>query len=87
MDMLLIDDPDVANILIDLCNIEQVLLIGEDRDAQCLLADSRTVPNNCKSAITKEGNTYYPDPNYRSYFGRVKKSAQFLQASLEEAIK
>ncbi|XP_057377924.1 structural maintenance of chromosomes protein 6-like [Daphnia carinata] len=87
MDMLIIDDPDIANILIDLNGIEQVLLICEDRDARHLLADVKRVPENCKNAITKEGNTYYPDPNYRSYCGKVKNSAQLLQASVEDAIR
>lgn len=87
MDMLIVDDPDIANILIDLCTIEQVLLIRDDRDARYLLADSSRVPYNCKSAITKEGNTYFPDPNYRSYSGRAPKTAQFLQASVEDAIR
>lgn len=86
MDMLIIDDPDIANILIDLNSIEQVLLICDDRDARHMLADINLVPQNCKSAITKEGNTYHPDPNYRSYCGKVKNTAQLLQASVEEAI-
>lgn len=87
MDMLIIDDPDIANILIDLNGIEQVLLICEDRDARYLLADINRVPPNCKSAITKGGNTYHPDPNYRSYCGKVKSSAQLLQTSVEDAIR
>ncbi|EFX80391.1 putative SMC6, structural maintenance of chromosome protein 6, copy A [Daphnia pulex] len=87
MDMLIIDDNDVTNVLIDLNGIEQVLLIGKDRDACYLLADSSRVPYNCKSAITKEGNTYHPDPNYRSYCGRVRNTARYLQASVEDAIR
>jgi hypothetical protein len=87
MDMLIIDDNDVTNVLIDLNGIEQVLLVGKDRDACYLLADSSRVPYNCKSAITKEGNTYHPDPNYRSYCGRVGNTARYLQASVEDAIR
>lgn len=87
MDMLIIEDVDVANILIDMATIEQVLLIGDERDASFLLSDANKVPHNCKSAITKEGNTYYPDPNYRSYSGKAPKTPQFLQASVEDAIR
>lgn len=87
MDMLIIDDPDISNILIDLHTIEQVLLIRDEQTARYLLADSNRVPHNCKSAITKEGNTYFPDPNYRSYSGRSPKTAQYLQASVEDAIR
>ena len=87
MDMLIIDDNDVTNVLIDLHSIEQVLLIGNDRDARYLLADSSRVPYNCKSAITKEGITYFPDPNYRSYCNRVGNTARYLQASVEDAIR
>ncbi|XP_046453349.1 structural maintenance of chromosomes protein 6-like [Daphnia pulex] len=87
MDMLIIDDNDVTNVLIDLNGIEQVLLVGKDRDACYLMADSSRVPYNCKSAITKEGNTYHPDPNYRSYCGRVRNTARYLQASVEDAIR
>jgi hypothetical protein len=87
MDMPIIDDTAVTNVLIDLHSIEQVLLIGNDRDARYLLADASRVPYNCKSAITKEGNTYHPDPNYRSYCGKVRNTAQYLQASVEDAIR
>lgn len=87
MDMLIIDDPDIANILIDLNTIEQVLLICDDRDARSLLTNASRVPYNCKSAITKEGNIYFPDPNYRSYAGKGPRTARFLQASVEDAIR
>lgn len=85
-DMLIIEDPDVANILIDMSAIEQVLLVTSDSDARYYLSDVNRVPPNCRSAITKDGNTYFPDPNYRSYGGRLRK-AQFLQASVQEAIR
>ena len=86
MDMLIIDDPDVANAFIDMNQIEQVLLIRDDKDARYLLSDSNRVPHNCKNAMTKEGNTYFPDPNYRSYYGKAQRS-QYLQSSVEEAIR
>lgn len=87
LDMLIIEDGDVANMLIDTAHIEQILLIQEDRDARYYLSDVNKVPRNCKSAITREGNKYYPDPNYKTYCGKVKPSASFLQASVEDAIR
>lgn len=87
MDMLIIEDADVANMLIDMANIEQLLLIQEDRDARHFLSDVNRVPYNCKRAITREGNMYYPDPNYKTYSGRVQRSARYLQASVEDAIR
>ena len=87
MDLLVIEDPDVANILIDLQHIEQVLMISHERDAQFYLSEQCRVPRNCVLAMVKEGNKYYPDPNYRSYGGKAHKSARYLQASVEDAIR
>lgn len=87
MDVLIIEDPDVANVLIDLQQIEQVLLVRSETDAQYYLSDASRVPRNCKLAMTKEGNRYHPDPSYRSYAGRVARTARYLQASLEDAIR
>lgn len=86
MDMLIIDDADVANVLIDMVGIELILLIREESDARKLLSDSSRVPLNCKNAITKGGNTYYPDPNYRSYSGKNPKN-QLLQTSVEDVVR
>ena len=87
LDMLIIEDGDVANMLIDTAHIEQILLIQEDRDARYYLSDEKRVPENCKSAITRDGNIYNPDPNYKTYSGKVRPSARFLQASVEDAIR
>lgn len=86
-DMLIIEHPDVANVLIDMSSIESTLLFGDEGDARYMLSDESRVPRNCRSAFTKGGNTYYPDPNYRSYSGRVQKSARFIQVSVEDTIR
>lgn len=85
--MLIIEDPDVANILIDMHGVEQTLLIRNDNDARYYLSDCNRTPQNCRVAVTKDGNIYHPDPNYRSYAGRVNKSARYLQASVEDTIR
>ena len=87
LDMLIIEDPDVANILIDMHSVEQTLLIRNDNDARYHLSDINRTPPNCRVALTKDGNTYFPDPNYRSYAGRGNKSARYLQASVEDTIR
>ena len=63
------------------------ILIQEDRDARFFLSDVNKVPRNCKKAITREGNMYFPDPNYKTYSGRVQRTARYLQASVEDAIR
>ena len=45
------------------------------------------VPFNCKLAMTKDGNTYFPDPSYRTYSGNGSRTARYLQASVEDAIR
>ena len=60
------DDPNVANCVIDQAKIEQILLIKEDLEAQQLLKNPSTTPNNCLYALTSGLNQYYPFP-YRSY--------------------
>lgn len=89
LDMLIIEDPDVANILIDLNHIEEVMLIRDDRDARVCLSEASRVPPNCRTAITKQCNRYFPDPNYRCYSSNVRgnPAARYLQASVEDAIR
>ena len=81
-DMLIIENADVANVLIDMSSIESTLLFGDEADARYMLSDETRVPKNCRSAYTKGGNIYYPDPNYRSYSGRVQKSARYILSKI-----
>lgn len=86
LDMLIIEDADVANTLIDMSSIEQIILIPSDEDAQKYMSNRNLVPHNCKFAITKEGYTYHPDPNYRSYAEGTAKS-RLIQVSVKDAIR
>ena len=56
----------VANCVIDQAKIEQILLIKEDLEAQQILKNPSTTPNNCLHALTSRLNQYHPSP-YRSY--------------------
>ena len=85
--MLIIEDADVANMLIDIAHIDQVLLIQEDQDARYYLSDASNVPKNCKSAITRKGNKYSPDPDYKTYGEKVRPSASYLQVSVDDVIR
>lgn len=87
LDVIEISDCIVANCLIDQREVECVLLIPTSAEASDMLSDVRTVPPNCKRAITKQGDLFFPDPNYRSYGGRQGLRARFLQASATDAIK
>jgi len=87
MDVMDIEDADVANMLVDMLSIETVLLIANDREARHMMSERSRVPPNCRVGHTKEGNIYHPDPNYRSYAGRVGLRARYLQVSVEDTIR
>lgn len=82
---MVIDDPVVANCLIDQREVECVLLVPTSEEACEIMSDARKVPRNCKRAFTQQGDTFFPDPNYRTYGGRCKR-AKFLQVSTMEAM-
>ncbi|XP_070161215.1 structural maintenance of chromosomes protein 6 [Polyergus mexicanus] len=83
---MVIEDPIVANCLIDQSQIECVLLIPTSSEACEIMSDVMKVPKNCKRAFTKRGDLFYPDPNYRSYGGKCGTRAKFLQVSTMEAM-
>ncbi|KAG7209626.1 hypothetical protein KM043_011277 [Ampulex compressa] len=87
LDAMLISDPVVANCLIDQHEVECVLLLRTSKEAYGLMLEASKVPRNCKLAITQQGDTFYPDPDYRSYSGRRGMKAKFLQVSTADAIK
>ena len=71
MDCLQVSNPAVLNTLIDQKQIEQILLIDSEREAQQLLSREENVPRNCKFAYTmgsgSGSNQYFPAPSYRYY--------------------
>jgi len=65
-DRLQFDNPNVANCLIDQCEIERILLINEDSRARKIFMKKSTTPKNCLSALTNGYNMYHSAP-YRKY--------------------
>ncbi|KAM4695476.1 structural maintenance of chromosomes protein 6 isoform 2-T2 [Discoglossus pictus] len=67
-----IDNPVVANCLIDMRGIETILLIKNSREARQVM-QNRQPPRNCREAFTAEGdqvfiNRYYSSENNRSKY-------------------
>jgi len=83
---MVIEDSIVANSLIDQCEIECVLLIPTNKEACEIMSNAMRVPKNCKRAFTQRGDTFYPDPNYRTYSGKYGMRAKYLQVSTMQAI-
>ncbi|CAH2256724.1 jg10957 [Pararge aegeria aegeria] len=72
LDTLQVDDPVVANFLIDNLALERVLLVP-DHDSAVRLADTaERVPRNCNKIVTLDCSEYHPAPSYRSYGGRAQ---------------
>ncbi|XP_071651384.1 structural maintenance of chromosomes protein 6 [Temnothorax longispinosus] len=83
LDAMVIEDPVIANCLIDQREIECILLIPTSEEACVIMSDMTKVPRNCKRAFTLRGDTFYPDPNYRTYGGKCTR-AKYLQVSVME---
>ena len=86
LDAMDISDPVVANCLIDQKEVECVLLIPTSKEASAIMSDATKVPRNCKRAFTQQGDTFYPDPHYRSYGGARGLKARYLQVSVTDTI-
>nr|CAD7586499.1 unnamed protein product [Timema genevievae] len=86
LNALIITHPVVANCLIDQYELERILLIPSDTEAHDLLSKQNNVPRNCRRAITKDGNEYFPAPSYRSYGGKVTPRPKYLQVSAEDIV-
>ncbi|XP_018392244.1 PREDICTED: structural maintenance of chromosomes protein 6 [Cyphomyrmex costatus] len=86
LEAMVIEDPVVANSLIDQREIECILLIPTNEEACVIMSDATKVPQNCKRAFTLHGDTFFPDPNYRTYGGNCGTRAKYLQVSTMEAM-
>jgi chromosome segregation ATPase len=84
-DALDIEDPVVANCIVDQAAIEGILLIPNNDRAMQLLSSQANVPKNCRQGVTITGDKYYPDPNYKTYGSRYHR-AQYLQVDTKEHI-
>ncbi|KAG9334110.1 hypothetical protein JZ751_009145 [Albula glossodonta] len=77
-----IENPVVANCLIDMRGIETVLLIKSGRDARRVMQHGQA-PRNCREAFTAEGDQVYTN----RYYSGDHKRAQFLSGDVEEEIR
>lgn len=76
-----IDDPVVANCLIDMRGIETVLLIKSNSEAREVM-QKRPPPRNCREAFTADGDQVYKNRYYSSEFNR----ARYLSRDVEVEI-
>ncbi|XP_063980640.1 structural maintenance of chromosomes protein 6 [Diachasmimorpha longicaudata] len=84
-DVIEVSDPVIANCLIDQRGPESILLIPTSEEAIALLQYSENVPQRCRMAFTRSGDTFYPDPNFRTYGGSVP-TVKYLEASVTQLI-
>ncbi|CAH2246041.1 structural maintenance of chromosomes 6 [Pelobates cultripes] len=66
-----IDNPVVANCLIDMRGIETVLLIKNNSEAREVM-QRRAPPRNCREAFTGEGDQVFSNRYYSSEYNRAK---------------
>ncbi|XP_063280660.1 structural maintenance of chromosomes protein 6 [Prinia subflava] len=76
-----IDNPVVANCLIDMRGIETVLLIKSSRRAREVMQCNRP-PKNCREAFTAEGDQVFERRYYSSNFVRPKFLSQDVEAEI-----
>ncbi|NXO63989.1 SMC6 protein, partial [Phainopepla nitens] len=76
-----IDNPVVANCLIDMRGVETVLLIKNSRRAREVMQSNRP-PKNCKEAFTAEGDQVFERRYYSSSFVRPKYLSQDVEAEI-----
>ncbi|KAJ8274738.1 hypothetical protein COCON_G00093630 [Conger conger] len=77
-----IEDPVVANCLIDMRGIETILLIKSNRDARQVMQQGQP-PRNCREAFTMDGDQVYAN----RYYSCEQQRAQFLSRDVEEEIR
>ncbi|NWH94312.1 SMC6 protein, partial [Aegithalos caudatus] len=76
-----IENPVVANCLIDMRGIETILLIKSSRKAREVMQCNRP-PRNCKEAFTAEGDQVFERRYYSSNFARPKYLSQDVEAEI-----
>ncbi|KAG5847140.1 hypothetical protein ANANG_G00122860 [Anguilla anguilla] len=77
-----VQDPVVANCLIDMRGIETILLIKNNRDARQVMQQGQP-PRNCREAFTMDGDQVYANRYYSSDHQR----AHLLSRDVEEEIR
>uniref|UniRef100_A0A3B1JHB7 Structural maintenance of chromosomes protein 6 n=1 Tax=Astyanax mexicanus TaxID=7994 RepID=A0A3B1JHB7_ASTMX len=77
-----IDNPVVANCLIDMRGIETVLLIKNSKDARRVMQGGNP-PRNCREAFTREGDQVYSN----RYYSSDQQRAHYLSRDVEQEIR
>uniref|UniRef100_A0A8C1KSR4 Structural maintenance of chromosomes protein 6 n=1 Tax=Cyprinus carpio TaxID=7962 RepID=A0A8C1KSR4_CYPCA len=77
-----IENPVVANCLIDMRGIETILLIKNAKDARRAM-QSVNRPRNCMEAFTREGDQVY----YNRYYSSEQDRVRYLSKDIEEEIR
>uniref|UniRef100_A0A8C2CYS4 Structural maintenance of chromosomes protein 6 n=1 Tax=Cyprinus carpio TaxID=7962 RepID=A0A8C2CYS4_CYPCA len=77
-----IENPVVANCLIDMRGIETILLIKNAKDARRVM-QSVNRPRNCMEAFTREGDQVY----YNRYYSSEQDRVRYLSKDIEEEIR
>nr|XP_046228256.1 structural maintenance of chromosomes protein 6-like isoform X2 [Scatophagus argus] len=77
-----IDDPVVANCLIDQRGIESILLIKNRTEARRVM-QGRNPPQNCTQAFSKDGDQIFINRSYTAELSRAK----YLSGDVEEEIR
>ncbi|XP_026492705.2 structural maintenance of chromosomes protein 6 [Vanessa tameamea] len=85
LDMLDIENPVIANFLIDNLSLETVLLVPDQEEAIRQADTEANVPLNCSKIVTEDCMEFYPAPNYRSYGGDPRRLGHhYLHLSTED---
>ncbi|XP_051552913.1 structural maintenance of chromosomes protein 6-like [Myxocyprinus asiaticus] len=77
-----IENPVVANCLIDMRGIETILLIKNSKDARRVMQGGHP-PHNCREAFTREGDQVF----YNRYYSSEQHRALYLSKDVEEEIR
>ncbi|XP_062860164.1 structural maintenance of chromosomes protein 6-like isoform X2 [Trichomycterus rosablanca] len=77
-----IDNPVVANCLVDMRGVETILLIKNNKDARRVMQGGHP-PHNCKEAFTCEGDQVYCN----RYYSSERQRARYLKHDLEQEIR
>lgn len=84
LNLLKIDDPVIANCLIDMASIETILVIPQLKDALDVMQNSGRPPANCTQAYTGDGDEVYSD---RFYSNPREPVSRFLKADVDDEIR
>ncbi|XP_039263379.1 structural maintenance of chromosomes protein 6-like isoform X2 [Styela clava] len=84
LDLLNIEDPVVANCLIDMGSIETILVIPNLKDAMRIMQNSARPPAGCTQVYTGDGDEVFED---RFYSNPREPVSRFLKADVDDEIR